>query len=102
MVISWGFYVFPCVVEGVLNNPPGVVVSGVIGVAVVRWGEVGHAVLRLRPGTQLDTAQVLAFARANLAAYKVPKHITVVEDYPRTAAGKVQKHVLRRTVGPRT
>ena len=36
------------------------------------------------------------FARTRLAAYKVPKHVTIVDDYPRTAAGKVQKHVLRR------
>ena len=39
-----------------------------------------------------------AFARTRLAAYKVPKHVTIVDDYPRTAAGKVQKHLLRKTL----
>jgi fatty-acyl-CoA synthase len=38
------------------------------------------------------------FARKRLAAYKVPRHVSIIDDYPRTAAGKVQKHVLRRTL----
>ena len=39
-----------------------------------------------------------AFARSQLAAYKVPKYVTVLADFPRTAAGKVQKHLLRRAL----
>ena len=43
-----------------------------------------------------DAETLRVFVRTRLAAYKVPKHVTVVDDYPRTAAGKVQKHVLRK------
>ena len=39
------------------------------------------------------------FVRTELAAYKVPRHISIVDDFPRTAAGKVQKHLLRRLIG---
>jgi fatty-acyl-CoA synthase len=55
-------------------------------------------VIRLRPGQACDAEALRAFARSHLAAYKVPRYVTVVEDYPRTAAGKVQKHILRRSV----
>ena len=70
-----------------------------IGVADERWGEVGHAVIRLREAQTLEAAELRAFARTRLAAYKVPKYVTMVEDFPRTAAGKVQKHILRRALG---
>ena len=82
-----------------LTNHAAVLEAAVIGVADARWGEVGHAVIRLRPAQALDETELRAFARAHLAAYKVPKYVTVVADFPRTAAGKVQKHVLRRSLG---
>ncbi len=102
MYISGGENVYPAEVEAVLTNHPAVLEAAVIGVADERWGEVGHAVLRLRPGQACDAEALRAFARTRLAAYKVPKHITFVDDYPRTAAGKVQKHVLRQTVARRS
>jgi fatty-acyl-CoA synthase len=76
--------------------------AAVIGVADARWGEVGHAAVRLRAAQTLEAAELRAFARTQLAAYKVPKFVTVVEDFPRTAAGKVQKHILRRQLGEKS
>ncbi|WP_306790878.1 AMP-binding enzyme [Escherichia coli] len=52
----------------------------------------------MRPGVRVEIETLRGYARERLAAYKVPKHITLVEDFPRTAAGKVQKHVLRAIV----
>ena len=46
----------------------------------------------------LAAGELRAFARGQLAAYKVPKYVSVVEDFPRTAAGKIQKHFLRRSL----
>ena len=96
MYISGGENVYPAEVEAVLTDHAAVLEAAVLGVADERWGEVGHAVVRLRPGAACDAETLRVFARTRLAAYKVPKHVTVVDDYPRTAAGKVQKHVLRK------
>ncbi|MBS4084763.1 MAG: hypothetical protein KGZ73_14535, partial [Rhizobiales bacterium] len=43
----------------------------------------------------IPPADLRAYARERLATYKVPTHITMLDDFPRTAAGKVQKHLLR-------
>jgi fatty-acyl-CoA synthase len=99
MYISGGENVYPAEVEAVLTDHPAVLEAAVVGVADERWGEVGHAVIRLRPGQSCNAEAVRTFARSRLAAYKVPKHVTFVDDYPRTAAGKVQKHILRLTLG---
>ena len=99
MFISGGENVYPAEVEGMLCNHPAVLEAAVIGVADARWGEVGHAAIRLREAQTLEAAELRAFARTQLAAYKVPKYVTVLEDFPRTAAGKVQKHILRRALG---
>ena len=96
MYISGGENVYPAEVEAALCDHPAVLEAAVIGVPDERWGEVGHAVIRLRPGEACDGETLRAFARTILAAYKVPRHVTVVDDYPRTAAGKVQKHILRQ------
>jgi len=98
MYISGGENVYPAEVEAVLTDHAAVLEAAVLGVPDERWGEVGHAVIRLRPGSACDAEALRAFARSRLAAYKVPKHVTIVDDYPRTAAGKVQKHLLRRTL----
>jgi len=98
MYISGGENVYPAEVEIVLHAHPAVLEAAVLGVPDERWGEVGHAVIRLRPGMALEADALRHHARAQLAAYKVPKHVTMVDDFPRTAAGKVQKHVLRTLV----
>lgn len=95
MYISGGENVYPAEVEAVLDGHPAVLEAIVVGVADARWGEVGHAFVRLRPGASLDEPALRAYLRERLAAYKVPRDISVVEEFPRTAAGKVQKHVLK-------
>jgi len=98
MYISGGENVYPAEVEAVLTDHEAVLEAAVIGVPDTRWGEVGHAAVRLRPGAACDADALRIFARSRLAAYKVPEHVTIVDDYPRTAAGKVQKHLLRQTL----
>jgi fatty-acyl-CoA synthase len=95
MYISGGENVYPAEVEAVLVSHPAVLEAAVLGVSDEKWGEVGHAVVRARPGKTIDPVALRAYARERLAAYKVPKYVTLIDDFPRTAAGKVQKHVLR-------
>jgi len=96
MYISGGENVFPAEVENVLNAHPAIAEAAVVPAPHARWGEVGRAFILLAADTQRPAApELAAFCRARLAAYKVPRDFEYVADFPRTAAGKVQKHLLR-------
>ena len=95
MFISGGENVYPAEVEAALHAHPAVLDVAVLGVPDARWGEAGHALVVLRPGADADPDSLRIHARERLAGYKVPRDITIVTDFPRTAAGKIQKHVLR-------
>lgn len=95
MYISGGENVYPAEVEIVIYKFPAVLECAVLGVPDEKWGEVGCAYVLPRPGETVDAEALRSFCRQNLAAYKVPKYIEIVQDFPRTAAGKIQKHVLR-------
>ncbi len=96
MYISGGENVYPAEVENQLAGHPAVLEAAVIGIPDPRWGEVGCAFVLARPGHALpDTEQLTAWCRARLAAYKVPKRFVEVSEFPRTAAGKVRKHLLK-------
>lgn len=97
MYISGGENVYPAEVENQLAAHPDVLEAAVTGVPDERWGEVGCAWLLARPGHELpDDAELTAWLRERLAAYKVPRQYVQLEEFPRTAAGKVQKHLLKR------
>lgn len=95
MYISGGENVYPAEVERVLNGHPDVLESAVIGVADAKWGEVGAAFVTVRPGHTLDADSLRPWCRERMAAYKVPVTVHVIDDFPRTAAGKVRKPELR-------
>lgn len=95
MYISGGENVYPAEVEAVLVSHPAVLEAAVLGVPDTKWGETGHAFVSTRPGKSVQPDELRAFARERLAAYKVPSGISLIDEFPRTAAGKVQKHLLR-------
>jgi fatty-acyl-CoA synthase len=95
MYISGGENVYPAEVENRLAQHPDVLEAAVVGVPDPRWGEVGRAYLMPRPGHSLPgDAEMSAWLREYLAAFKVPRHFVPVADFPRNAAGKVLKHQL--------
>jgi len=95
MYISGGENVYAAEVEGQLAEHAGVLEAAVIGVEDKKWGEVGCAYLLPQPAQTLpDDGELATFCKQRLAAYKVPKYFIRVNDFPRTAAGKVQKHLL--------
>jgi fatty-acyl-CoA synthase len=97
MYISGGENVYAAEVENQLASHPAILEAAVIGVADENWGEVGCAYLLLRPGQGLpECAELESYLRERLAAYKVPKHYLEVSDFPRTAAGKIQKFQLAK------
>ncbi|HWA59816.1 MAG TPA: AMP-binding protein [Caulobacteraceae bacterium] len=91
LIISGGYNVYPKEIELVLDELPGVGESAVIGCPHPDFGEAVVAVI----AGQGDEAEVIAAARAQLAAFKAPKRVFFVPDLPRNAMGKVQKNVLR-------
>ena len=95
MYISGGVNVYPREVEELLFRLPGVRDAAVVGVKDEYWGEAGKAFLVLEPGAQVDLETVVAACKAQLAGYKVPRHMEVVDVLPRNAAGKVLKNELR-------
>jgi fatty-acyl-CoA synthase len=101
MFISGGENIYPAEVEAIIAELPHVAECAVIGVADDRWGEVGHAFIVAVTGHCVAAEEVLAHCRARIAAFKVPKSAIIVETLPRTASGKVQKHVLRLSSGNR-
>ena len=96
MFISGGENVYPAEVENVLAAHPQIVDAAVVGEPDPRWGEVGRAFVQPAPGARIGADELTVFCRARLAAYKVPKTFTFVADFPRTSAGKIQKHLLAR------
>lgn len=102
MYISGGENVYPAEVENVLFQLPEVAEAAVIGVPDAKWGEVGKALVALKPGTELAPEAITAFCRERLAGYKVPRHIELVPALPRNAAGKVEKPKLRQLYGAAT
>ncbi|HSN52708.1 MAG TPA: AMP-binding protein [Woeseiaceae bacterium] len=95
MYISGGENVYPAEVENVLAAHPAVLEAAVVAMPDEKWGEVGRAYLLARPGRELPSAgEITAWCRERLAPYKVPKAFVPVQDFPRTAAGKIRKHLL--------
>jgi malonyl-CoA/methylmalonyl-CoA synthetase len=91
LIISGGLNVYPKEVEGALDALPGVIESAVIGVPHADFGEAVVAVV-IAGG---DPGDLVAALRGRLAAFKLPKHVEVVDSLPRNAMGKVQKALLR-------
>ncbi|HEX2094555.1 MAG TPA: AMP-binding protein [Longimicrobiaceae bacterium] len=98
MYISGGENVFPGEVEAALAECPGVAEVVVIGVADVKWGEVGRAYVVPRAGAALSEEEVIAHARARLARYKVPRSVVFLEGIPRLGSGKPDRRALAEAV----
>ncbi len=97
MYISGGFNVYPAEVEQTLLALDGVGDVAVVGVPDERLGEVGKAyVVPSDPTSPLEPATVTAYAREQLANFKVPRHVELIDVLPRNLSGKVLKNQLRK------
>jgi acyl-CoA synthetase (AMP-forming)/AMP-acid ligase II len=93
VIITGGENVFPAEVEAVLAQHPGVGDVAVIGIPDDRWGETVHAIVVAC--TDLSAAELMGFAHEQLAGFKCPTGVTIVEALPRNATGKVLRAALR-------
>ncbi|OHC72930.1 MAG: long-chain fatty acid--CoA ligase [Rhodocyclales bacterium RIFCSPLOWO2_02_FULL_63_24] len=99
MYISGGENVYPAEVENVIFQMEGVAEAAVIGVHDAKWGEVGKAIVALKPGVQATAEDVIAHCKGMLASFKAPRYVVFVPAVARNAAGKLDKPALRRQFG---
>jgi fatty-acyl-CoA synthase len=100
MIISGGANIYPAEIERAIETHPAVVGSAVIGVPDPKWGEVGKAIVELKPGETLTLPALLDHLGDRLGRFKQPKYLEVVDELPRTpASGKVQKFILKEKYG---
>ncbi len=95
VIVTGGENVSSLEVEQVIHTVPAVGEVAVVGVPDPRWGENVCAVVVARPGAVVDADAVVAAVRAELAGYKTPRHVVVVDVLPKNATGKVVKAELR-------
>jgi acyl-CoA synthetase len=104
IIIRGGENISAIEVEEVLLTMPGIAEAAVVAAPDPRLGERAAAVVRLRSGHRLPTMDELRahFERAGMARQKWPEQLHQVDEFPRTASGKVQKYVLRQSVAEGT
>ena len=96
IVIVGGFNAYPVEIEIMLGQHPALAEVAVIGLPDERMGEVTAACVVPKPGHGLTLAELTEWARERMANYKVPRHLFVLDDMPRTPLGKIQKFELRK------
>ncbi len=100
LIITGGLNVYPPEVELALLEHPAVAACAVIGCPDDEWGEQVVAALVLHNGAIADEAEICAFCRRRLAAYKAPRRVVFVDALPANALGKVQKAKVRAQICP--
>ncbi|KQS03603.1 long-chain fatty acid--CoA ligase [Sphingomonas sp. Leaf357] len=95
MIVSGGYNVYPREVEDVLMSHPSVREAVVVGLPDDKWGEVVTAFVAVREGMQAEPGELMDFARAQLAGYKVPKDVRFIAEVPKSAVGKLLRRAVR-------
>jgi len=101
MIIRGGENVYPAEIEACLFEHPKIAQAAVFGIANERLGEEIMAWVQPREGAALDAETVRAHCAANLAHFKVPRYVWIVDDFPTTVTGKLQKFRMREIVEER-
>ncbi len=96
VIISGGENISSVEVEGTLLRHPAVQEVAIVGLPDEKWGETPHAFVVLRDGASATEAELITFVRERLAHFKAPRGVTLVDELPKTATGKIQKFVLRK------
>jgi len=95
MFIVGGFNAYPAEIENLFLRNEKIAQVAVVGVPDERMGEVGMAFVVLRPGVDATADELAEWSRAEMANYKVPRYVELVDELPLNAMGKVLKYELR-------
>jgi long-chain acyl-CoA synthetase len=96
MIITGGENVYPREVEEVIYSRPDIQECAVVGLPDKEWGERVTAFVVSRPGKTIIPGDLKSFLKERLAAFKIPKDFVVLDEMPKTAAGKIQKRELKK------
>lgn len=95
MILTGGLNVYPAEIELLIEELPEVQEAAVITTPDTEWGEIGKAIVVLKPGRTLDEASLIASLKSELASFKMPRIFEfTTSPLPRTMSGKVQKFLL--------
>jgi acyl-CoA synthetase (AMP-forming)/AMP-acid ligase II len=95
MFIVGGFNAYPAEIENLMMAHPAIAQVAVVGIPDDRLGEVGVAFVIPRTGTTADGDEIVAWCRAEMANFKVPRRVVLVDELPLNATGKILKYELR-------
>ena len=95
MFIVGGFNAYPAEIENLLLHHPDIQQAAVIGIPDERLGEVGMAFVVLGTGVSVTSDELVAWGREQMANYKAPRRVEIVDELPLNATGKVMKEELR-------
>jgi long-chain acyl-CoA synthetase len=95
MILTAGYNVYPAEIERVLGVHPAVAMVAVGPLRDEAKGELAKAYVVVKPDATATEAELIAFCRSELAAYKVPRAVQFVDDLPKTSTGKIMRRELR-------
>ena len=95
MIIRGGENIYPREIEEYLFQHPKIQQAAVFGIPDEKYGEAVVAWVSLNDGEKADAEEIRAYCKEQIAYYKVPKHIVIVDEFPLTVTGKIQKFVMR-------
>ena len=95
MIIRGGENIYPREIENFLYQLPQIEMVEVAGIADKRYGEIVAGFVKLKSGCCLTQEEIQEFCRGKISRIKIPVHVIFVDDFPKTASGKIQKYKLR-------
>jgi len=96
MSISGGENIFPNDIEEILYRHPAVEMAAVVGAPDPKWGEIVVAAVKLKPGSSVDQAELIAHCKKYLSSFKVPKRIDFRDQMPMSSFGKILRRDVRK------
>ena len=95
VITTGGKVISPSEVEDILYHHPAILEAAVIGVPDESLGEAVKAIIVLREGERTSKEELISLCQQNLPPFAVPKSVDFVDTLPKSAVGKIQKHILR-------
>jgi fatty-acyl-CoA synthase len=95
MIIRGGENIYPREIENFLYQMPQIEMVEIAGIPDEKYGEIVGAFIKLRAGKTLTQEEVQEYCRGKISRHKIPRHVIFINDFPKTASGKIQKYKLR-------